>query len=267
MIAPCISIVTISFNQARFLRAAIDSVVGQGYPALDYIIVDPGSTDGSRDIISRYGDTISTVLLAPDDGPADGLNMGFGAARGDIFGYINADDVLLPGALTQIAVHFANPAIDVILGNGFIIDDHDHVLRAAGSSRFSRAAYGHGAMTFLQQGCFFRRETFARAGGFNVANRTCWDSELLIDMAVAGARIHNVSDKLGAFRLYGETITGSGRLAAQMQRDVARIAAKALGRPPLPGDRARAAMHLLARRLMHPRAALAGVAARMRRAR
>ena len=68
---PMISIVTISFNQARFLPAAIDSIVGQDYPGLDYIVVDPGSTDGSRDIIAGYGDRIATVLLDPDNGPAD----------------------------------------------------------------------------------------------------------------------------------------------------------------------------------------------------
>ncbi len=264
---PMISIVTISFNQARFLPAAIDSIVGQDYPGLDYIVVDPGSTDGSRDIIAGYGDRIATVLLDPDNGPADGLNKGFAAARGDIFGYINADDLLLPGALARVAAAFADPAVDVVLGNGVIIDDHDRQLRHAQSSRFSRAAYGHGAMTFIQQGCFFRAAAFARAGGFNAANRTCWDAELLIDMALAGARIVNIPDRLGAFRLYGDTITGSGRLAEAMRVDVARIAAKALGRPPRFGDGVLAWLHLLARRLGNPQATLDGVRARLQRGR
>ncbi|MGL4541386.1 MAG: glycosyltransferase family 2 protein, partial [Polymorphobacter sp.] len=199
--APVISIVTISFNQARFLPTAIDSILGQDYPGLDYIIVDPGSTDGSRDIIAGYGDRIATVLLDPDAGPADGLNKGFAAARGDIFGYVNADDLLLPGALAVVAQRFAQlPAADVILGNGVLIDDHDRLLRRVQSSRFSLSALGHGAMTFVQQGKFFRRAAFERAGGFNAANRTCWDAELLVDMAVAGARVVNVPDRIGGFR-------------------------------------------------------------------
>lgn len=267
VISPVISIVTISFNQARFLPAAIDSIVGQDYPALDYIVVDPGSTDGSREIIAGYGDRIGTVLLDPDKGPADGLNKGFAAARGEIFGYINADDLLLPGALARVAAAFADPAVDVVLGNGVIIDDHDRQLRNAQSSRFSRAAYGYGAMTFIQQGCFFRATVFARAGGFNAANRTCWDAELLIDMALAGARIVNIPDRLGAFRLYGDTITGSGRLAEAMRIDVARIAAKALGRPPRFGDSVLARLHLLARRLGNPQATLDGVRARLQQRR
>jgi glycosyltransferase involved in cell wall biosynthesis len=203
------------------------------------------------------------VLLDPDDGPADGLNKGFAAARGEIFGYINADDLLLPGALARVAAAFVDPAVDVVLGNGVIIDDADRQLRTAQSSRFSRAAYGYGAMTFIQQGCFFRAAAFARAGGFNNANRTCWDAELLIDMALAGARIVNIPDRLGAFRLYGDTITGSGRLAAQMKIDMARIHAKALGREPTAADRLVAPLRLLARRLADPAGTIDGLRARL----
>lgn len=262
---PIISVVTISFNQARYIATAIESVIGQDYPALDYIVVDPGSTDGSRDIIASYGDRIATVLLDPDKGPADGLNKGFAAARGDIFGYINADDMLLPGALARVAAAFAaHPDADVILGNGWMIDADGTVMRGVQSSRFSRTGFGLGAMTFFQQGKFFRAGAFRRVGGFNIANRTCWDSELLIDMAVAGANIRNIPDRLGNFRLYGETITGSGRLAEAMRIDVARVAAKALGRPPRAYDAVLRPIHLLLRRLADPAATLDGLRARLR---
>jgi glycosyltransferase involved in cell wall biosynthesis len=264
MTLPVISIVTISFNQAPFLGAAIDSILGQDYPTLDYIVVDPGSTDGSRDIIASYGDRISRALLDPDKGPADGLNNGFAAARGDIFGYINADDLLLPGALACVAGHFAAPATDVILGNGVMIDAAGAHLRNVRSSRFSRTAFAHGAMTFLQQGNFFRAEAFRRIGGFNVANRTCWDAELLIDMACAGAKIVNVPDRLGAFRFYSTSITGSGRLADATRDDLARIAVKARGRAPGPMDKLLAPLHLLTRRLSSPVATIDGMRARLR---
>jgi glycosyltransferase involved in cell wall biosynthesis len=264
--APVISIVTISFNQARFLTEAIESILDQDYPALDYIVVDPGSTDGSREIIARYGTRISTVLFDPDDGPADGLNKGFAAARGAIFGYINADDLLLPGALQRIAAAFdRHPTADVVLGNGYLIDESGRRIRRAQSSRFSRTAFGHRAMTYLQQGNFFRAAAFEQVGGFNIANRTCWDSELLIDMAVAGARIVNIPDRIGAFRFYAETISGSGRLAAAMKIDTARVAAKALGRPPQPLDAVVSQFHLLRRRMRTPLATLDGLLSRRRR--
>ena len=93
-----VSIVTISFNQAEFLERAIRSVIEQDYPDVEYIVVDPGSTDGSREIIEKYRSRISKVILEPDTGPANGLNKGFAAATGEIFGYINADDAFLPKA-------------------------------------------------------------------------------------------------------------------------------------------------------------------------
>jgi glycosyltransferase involved in cell wall biosynthesis len=258
---PRISIVTLSFNQARYLPAAIASITGQGYDNLDYIVVDPGSTDGSREVIAENRGRITTALLDPDDGPADGLNKGFAAATGDIFGYINADDMLLPGALDTIARHFTDhPEIDAILGNGVLVDAGGTVVRTMKSSRFSLAGLGHGAMTFVQQGHFFRRSVFP---GFNVENRTCWDGELLVDMAVAGARILNVPEQLGAFRLYPETITGSGRLAARMAIDMARLTEKALGRPPRSVDAVAAPLFRLARRLADPAATFEGLRARL----
>ena len=93
-----ISVVTISYNQAEFLERCIESVLNQNYPNLEYIIVDPGSTDGSRDIIKRYEKVFSHILLDPDNGPADGLNKGFAKATGDILYFINSDDVVLPDA-------------------------------------------------------------------------------------------------------------------------------------------------------------------------
>src|SRR4051794_19097336 len=72
-----ISIVTISFNQAAFLERALESVLRQTHPDVEYIVVDPGSTDGSREIIERYRPRLAAVALEPDSGPADGMNRGF----------------------------------------------------------------------------------------------------------------------------------------------------------------------------------------------
>ena len=98
-----ISIVTISFNQAKYLQQCIDSILGQTHCDLEYIVVDPGSTDGSRALIESYGNKIIKVF-APDKGPADGLNQGFKHATGQIYGFINSDDYLLPGALTSVTI-------------------------------------------------------------------------------------------------------------------------------------------------------------------
>src|ERR1039458_5622209 len=101
-----ISIVTLSYNQRVFLREAIDSILQQDYPDLEYIVVDPGSTDGSRELLRSYGERISHVIFELDQGAADGLNKGFGQASGEIFGFLNADDFLLPGSLHRVAEFF-----------------------------------------------------------------------------------------------------------------------------------------------------------------
>src|SRR6056297_1925233 len=99
------SIVTISYNQVEFLSQCIDSVFSQDVEDLEYIIVDPGSTDGSRELIEAYSDRIVKVF-EKDKGPADGLNKGFDVATGDVYGFINSDDYLLPGALRSVSDYF-----------------------------------------------------------------------------------------------------------------------------------------------------------------
>ena len=81
-LSPRFSIVTVAYNQAAYIREAIDSVLSQGYPDLEYVVVDPGSTDGTRDIIETYRDRVSRIVFRPDRGAAEGLNHGFAEASG-----------------------------------------------------------------------------------------------------------------------------------------------------------------------------------------
>ncbi|MCU0973368.1 MAG: glycosyltransferase, partial [Burkholderiales bacterium] len=180
-----ISIVTISFNQGAFLEQAINSVCAQEGVEVDYVIVDPGSTDGSREIIRRYSDRFAACMLDPDEGPADGLNKGFERTRAEVLGYLNADDLLLPGALRFACEFFRrHREIDVITGNGWVVDEHGRRMRRDFSDRFSLRAVAYDACVAVQPSTFFRRSAFARTGGFNVSNRSNWDGELLVDMAL-----------------------------------------------------------------------------------
>jgi glycosyltransferase involved in cell wall biosynthesis len=225
---PKISIVTISFNQATFLERAIDSVLSQSYPNVEYIIVDPGSTDGSRSIIDRYRDRLGACCLDPDAGPADGLNKGFALSTGDILGYINADDALLPGSLDYVMDYFErHPDVDVLAGGIRITDENDRPsLRGRSADQFDLRAYAAGTCTVTQQGTFFRRRAYVAAGGFNAANRVCWDGELLVDMALKGMKFARTSRTLADFRLYGANITGSRGYMDKLDRELARIREK-----------------------------------------
>lgn len=205
-----ISIVTISFNQAQFLEQAIRSVIEQDYPDIEYIVVDPGSTDGSREIIHKYSGRIDKIILEPDLGPADGLNKGFAAATGDIFGFINADDGLLPGAIQQIRQAFiSNPNADIISGHMYMVNENNQIIKRVRATPFSAKRFVYGGVQVVQQSTFFKADAFRKTNGFNILNRTSWDAELLLEMVLAGCP-HTVIEKyLAFFRLHQNSITGS----------------------------------------------------------
>jgi glycosyltransferase involved in cell wall biosynthesis len=225
-----LGIVTISFNQAQFLTAAIDSVVTTPVrSSLKYVVVDPGSTDGSQQLVSRRSGDVNLKIFEPDNGPADGLNKGFSVCGDcEILGYLNADDRFVPGALEWVLRYFAgNPHVDVLLGAVAIIDKWgQRAPRGRVSDRFDLRRYAIGTCNAFQQGTFFRRRAFERTTGFNVDNRTCWDAELLVDMAIAGATFSSTRRLLGEFRLHSESITGSGRLNHRYIQDRERILGK-----------------------------------------
>jgi glycosyltransferase involved in cell wall biosynthesis len=225
-----ISVVTISYNQAKYLWQCMDSVLNQNYPDIEYIIVDPGSTDGSREIIDSYDDRVIRVY-EKDAGPADGLNKGFARATGNVLGFLNSDDVLQPNALRTIGDWFeSHPTYDVVSGCGTFVDAEGKFLKSIVPSKLTPWLYAHGGVSVFQQGTFFRAPFFKKVGGFNLENKTCWDGELFLDMAIAGARFATIGADLAQFRLHAEGITGSGRLEEKYRKDSARLFLKVKGR-------------------------------------
>jgi glycosyltransferase involved in cell wall biosynthesis len=228
---PKVSIVTISYNQCRFLERTIQSVLAQDYPQIEYIVVDPGSTDGSREFIESYRDRITRVIFEPDRGAADGLNKGFAAATGEILGFLNSDDVLYPNAVRR-AVSFLeeHPDIDVVSGNAKVIDPEDRVLRLAYSDKFvlKRAAYG--AVVLIQPSTFFRSTTFRKSGGFNVENRSTWDGELFTEMGIQGARFGLCDGIWSGYRLHSHSITSSLKMHDASVQYRRRVFRKVMGR-------------------------------------
>lgn len=206
-----ISIVTISFNQRRYLKECIDSILTQTDCELEYIVVDPGSTDGSRELIASYGDRIITVF-EKDDGPADGLNNGFARATGDIYGFINSDDYLLPGALKCVTEFFvANLTETFMTGYGFTESQFGDRMPVR-PSLLTLDTMLHRAAVLFQQTTFFNAELFKKAKGFNQQNRSCWDYELFLRFLQNNATHKVVTEKLAVFRLHQDSISGSGRL-------------------------------------------------------
>lgn len=254
---PKVSVVTTSLNQARFLEAAIRSVLDQDYANLEYIIVDAGSTDGSRDIIERYRSRFARVIFEADEGPGSGLNKGFAAASGDIFAYLNSDDVLLPGAIGKaVAAFAAEPAAAVVYAHGYLIDENGRALRRLRSAPFDLWRHAFGAAVIVQQTTFIRRDAFVAAGGFNPENYSCWDAELLVDIALAGGAFRCVDDYWALFRLHRSSLTGSKSRATQLEADEDRIFRKIMGRGRRRSDRFWAMAARLAKWAHDPRSFL-----------
>ncbi|WP_426763930.1 glycosyltransferase [Pseudarthrobacter sp. 1G09] len=224
MTNPRISIVTISYNQRDFLMRNIASVRGQAFPDYEHIFVDPGSTDGSRELITNMNDANHTTIFESDSGPADGLNRGFSKARGDVVLYLNSDDELAPNALRIIdELHSDNAEADVIIGNGWTIDYRGNPIKYIRSDKFTPVRHALSVGIVLQQATSFKRRLFSSGLSFNTTNPVNWDAEILYEAYSKHARFLRVNDTLGYFRLHAESITEGGRHEDLLRRERNRL--------------------------------------------
>ncbi len=215
---PRITIVTPSFNQALYLEEAIRSVLAQGYPNLEYIIRDGGSTDGSVDVIRRYEAHLSGWLSEPDGGPAQAINRGFAAASGDILGWLNADDAYLPGTLHAVAEAFAQrPEAALVYGEGWYIDEAGQPIEPC---RFVRRRFDRRYLVnrdpILQPAAFWRRSLWQQVGPLDESLRWVFDWEWFI-RAHAQAAFHYLPRDLALYRIQPAALTRTGGLARQLE--------------------------------------------------
>jgi len=165
---PKVSLVTPSFDQEGLIGATLASVLDQDYPHLEYVVIDGGSSDRSPAIIESYAEKLAYWISEPDDGHYPALNKGFAKTDGEIMGYLNGDDLLLPGSLDLIARLFADfPEVDWITGAYMAIDEVGHPVGVTAPSRWSRwhiITEGEGR-SIPQEATFWRRSLWERAGG------------------------------------------------------------------------------------------------------
>lgn len=163
---PLFSLVTPNYNTAEYIERTLESVLNQNYPNLQYVVIDGASTDGSQSIIQNYVDKLHHYISEPDNGHSDALNKGFNMVSGDIMGWINSDDILLPGSLNAIAEIFNKyPDVDWITGQPTVIDN-DGAWRMYNLRKWSRFRFLNGNYRWLQQeSTFWRRSLWEKAGG------------------------------------------------------------------------------------------------------
>lgn len=187
---PRITVVTPSFNQARFIERTIRSVLDQNYPNLEFIIVDGGSTDGSVELIRSFEGRLAHWVSEPDDGQTDALIKGFARATGEIQCWLCSDDLLEPASLAEVAGFFVeNPDAEAVYGNSYWIDEHDRGLRPKKEHSFSRFIWLYQGNYLPQPSTFWRRGLYERVGGLDPAFHLAMDADLWIRFA-SETRIH-----------------------------------------------------------------------------
>jgi len=179
---PRISIVTPVLNARATIAETIESVLGQAYPDLEYILVDGGSTDGTREIIERYAGRIDLVIAEPDQGLYDAVAKGFAQATGEVLAWLNADDLYLPGALDRVGRHFAAFADDRVIyfENVLSIGAWRFASQPLGLIDFRRLLDGH---FLFQDGVFFRRIAYDAVGGLDRTLKLAGDWALWLALA------------------------------------------------------------------------------------
>lgn len=207
---PRVTVITPSFNQAAYVEETILSVLHQNYPALEYIVVDGCSTDGTVDILRRYERQITRLIVEPDQGQTDAINKGLQRATGELLLWTNSDDMLAPGALFMLALAYLQEQADVIAGFCF-----EHSLRrfqiinlpAVTQHTFNASCLGDLFEYWLQGHYFyqpevaFSRRILERVGGaLDKQLYFTMDYDFWLKCATAGGRVAVIHWPVGLFR-------------------------------------------------------------------
>ena len=202
---PRITLVTPSFNQGRYLEETLRSVLLQDYPNLEYIVMDGGSTDNSVEILERYSTHLSYWQSRKDDGQSDAIASGFERATGDIYCWLNSDDILLPGALRHVGRFFNRfPATSVIYGNRLVVNEETSVIgKHLLLRKFTRYHWAQG-LPLAQECCFWRRDIYRQVGGVDRSKFFIMDYDLFYKMW-RQTRFRKTRAYLGAIRVHAET--------------------------------------------------------------
>lgn len=215
---PTVSIVTPSFEMAGFLRETIDSVLAQDWPHVDYLVMDGGSRDGTRELLESYGDRVRW-FSGPDGGQADAVNRGFDATRGSIFTFLNADDVYRPGALRAAVAGFdRHPDAGAVYGDADFVDVNGDTVMPYPVRNFDRRLLISECF-ICQPAAFVRRDAWGACGGLDANLRYALDYDFWIrlserfpiariDGTLATSRMHADNKTLGQRgALYRESIS------------------------------------------------------------
>lgn len=213
-----VSVVTPSFNQGRFLEETIRSVLLQGYPDLEYVVIDGGSTDDSLEIIRKYENWLAFWVSEEDSGQAHAINKGFSHTTGEICSYLNSDDLFLPGAVCEVVSFLEkNSETALAYGDCQIIDESSVLTDLWISPEFDLQELPFRCYV-AQPASFWRKSEMAKVGDFNAKSHFAFDYEMWLRMAAAGLTLSHVPVFLAQHRKAEgtKTVSKPGAFAAEI---------------------------------------------------
>jgi glycosyltransferase involved in cell wall biosynthesis len=205
---PRITIVTPSLNQREYIEESIQSILDQGYPNLEYMIFDGGSTDGSVELIRKYEKWLNFWTSHPDRGQAAAINSGLRRASGDIFNWVNTDDVMRPGTLSSVAAAF--DGFDLVAGGvrNFGPTAEPGIVFNRGLDAIKMASLDPG-VTYHQPGVWVRTEMLKSIGGIREQWRYYFDWEFTIRYTARYPRVKYLDRILMDYRVHPGSKTGA----------------------------------------------------------
>lgn len=209
---PRVSLVTPSFNQGEFIEETLRSVLLQGYPNLEYVVLDGGSTDGTLEVLKRYQRWVSAWTSEPDQGQSDAIRKGMSKCTGELVNWLNADDYLLPGALWNLARAMqGQPDATLLLGSAAILDQQTgQVSDQPVGKRDAVLPNVTGYTGGVQASYFLTRAAWDLVGGVNPALSYTMDTELYHRCHVTGVHFEPVSETIAVYRRHSRTKTSEG---------------------------------------------------------
>ena len=197
---PKITVVTPSYNQGQYLEKTIRSVINQNYPNLEYIVMDGGSTDQSVEIIQKYSKYITYWESQPDKGQADAIKRGFDKGTGEIYSWINSDDLLCKNSLFHVAKAYQeNKNAGLFYGDSFLINQKDELIRAFLCQQVNYEQLIHGSVSIFQGSTFYVSKAYYKVGGLNDILTYSMEYEILFKIAHLYPIVH-LNNFIGCFR-------------------------------------------------------------------
>ncbi|NPC55779.1 glycosyltransferase [Caenimonas soli] len=232
--AAILTLVTPAYNQGNYLAETIDSVLAQDYAAIDYQVIDDGSTDSTPQVLERYAGRLQAERQA-NLGQVRTLNKGWARASGKYLGYLSSDDTLYPRAVSKlIAVLEADPGIACVFPDADLIDEQSRVIKRGVCRPFDLAELVVRQECYIAPGAIFRRSAFEAVGGWKPELRLAPDREFWMRLATQG-RIHFHQESLAGYRMHPKSISYKD-VSEETSREYIRVLDDYFSSPGVPAD-------------------------------